>query len=183
MADETAAATATAGEGTTGVIGTTWANASLSTQKSTLASFIALGAAAKADDFSVVISGVNDIGLLVQSFQIPEMKREVVETFGPHGVKVQQQGKFLNSGDIQLAFREVVSGTVLAALKAWCVGRLYHDVTLTVTPEDGITPTLTIIMENCWYEMDAVDMSVEDGTQQLKPMGTLHYNWAGWNNA
>lgn len=161
-----------------------WQNADLSKQKTTFASFANLGAAAKADDFRVKIDDItDDIGLLIQGFQIPEMKRELVETYGPHGVKIQQQGKFLNSGDIQLTFREVVTGKVLAALKAWCTGRLYKKVILTVTPEDEVDNTLTVDMEHCWFEMDPSDMSVEDGTQQLKPTGTLHYNWVGWDTA
>jgi hypothetical protein len=38
----------------------------------------------------------------------------------------------------------------------------------------------TVVLSDCWIEIDALDLSVEDGTTLVKPAGTIHYNWVSW---
>jgi len=143
---------------------------------------LSLGEGAKADDFRMTFEGYDDLEFLVQATQLPELKREMVETYGPHGVKFNQQGKFLNAGDMTITFKEVIEGKIYKALREIVKEKKYLKITLGCLGESkpGSPADLTVVLEDAWLEIDALDLSVEDGTTLVKPAGTIHYNWVGW---
>lgn len=143
---------------------------------------LSLGEGAKADDFRMTIEGYSDLEFLVQATQLPELKREMIESYGPHGVKFNQQGKFLNAGDMTITFKEVIDGTAYEALREIVKEKKYVEVRLGLLGEsqpESVYGT-TCVMSDCWFEIDALDLSVEDGTTLVKPAGTIHYNWVSW---
>ena len=150
--------------------------------KSSYRRFVSMGEGAKGDDFRMTIAGYSDLEFLVQITQMPEMKREMVEGFGPHGVQFKQQGKFLNAVDVPITFKEVVSGKALEALRDWVKNKYYLEVMLGLISEsqEQSPVSATVRMEDCWIEIDGIDLSVEDGTTLVKPAGTLHTNWVSW---
>lgn len=122
-----------------------------------------------------------DVGLefLVQASQIPELKREPVEGKGPRGVGFNQQGNIKNSGDITISFREVISGAAYKFIKSCIRQKRYLTWTLSLVsesnPEGNANTTFRI--DDAWLEIDATDVANDDGTQFVKPGGTIHYNW------
>lgn len=143
---------------------------------------LALGEGTKGDDFRMTIEGYPDLEFLVQTTQLPELKRENLETYGPHGVKFNQTGKFLNAGDMTISFKEVINGTSYKALREMVKEKKYVEIKLALVSESmssSVIPT-SVKLEDCWFEIDALDLSVEDGTTLVKPSGTIHYNWASW---
>jgi hypothetical protein len=141
--------------------------------------FVSLGEGAKADDFILSVSEYPDLKYLVQATQLPELRRDMIESRGPHGVYFNQQGNFKNAGDITITFKEVISGKAYEALADWVLNKKYLTVTIALLAEsapDTVTAAAAV-MEDCWLELDAADLSVEDGTTLVKPTGTLHYNW------
>lgn len=145
---------------------------------------LALGEGAKSDDFRMTFEGAEykDLEFLVQATQLPELKREPIESYGPHGVKFNQAGKFLNAGDITITFKEVISGKVYGVLRKIVKEKIYLKITLALLGESQPTSVAahTLTLEDCWIEIDALDLSVEDGATLVKPSGTIHYNWASW---
>lgn len=141
---------------------------------------LALGEGAKSDDFRMTIEGYSDLEFLVQATQLPELKREMIESYGPHGVKFNQQGKFLNAGDITITFKEVIDGNAYRALREIVKDKKYVEVRLQLMGESESTFGTACVMSDCWFEIDALDLSVEDGTTLVKPAGTIHYNWVSW---
>lgn len=141
-----------------------------------------LGEGAKGDDFRMTFDGYPDLEFLVQSSQLPEIKREMVETYGPHGVKFNQQGKFLNAGDITIMFKEVITGVACAALRKIVKNKEYLEIKLALIAEgqESSPADATTTLSDAWLEIDAMDLSVEDGTTLVKPSGTIHYNWVSW---
>lgn len=144
--------------------------------------WVALGEKVTGNEFKMIIEGYPDLTYLISSTQMPAMIREVVETFGPGGVKFQQQGRFVNSQDISFAFEEVITGKTLKPLRDWVKNKKYLKITIGLVSESQTTssPDTTVVLEDCWLECDAIDLSKEDGTTVLKPSGTLHINWVGW---
>jgi hypothetical protein len=143
--------------------------------------FLAMGEKATADDFRMTIDGYPDIEFLIQTTQLPPIKREMVEIVGPHGVQVQQQGKIINAHEVSISFIETVSGSVLAMLRECVKGKKYLDIKLALVSEAETTssaPT-TVLFESTWIESDAIEFSVDDNTP-LKPAGTLHVNWVSY---
>lgn len=143
---------------------------------------VSLGEAALACDFKMAIDGYDDLGFLIQATQLPEAKREVVEVFGPHGVKVQQQGRTMNSGDITFTAKEVIKGLAYRDFRQIVKDKVYVDITIGMPSEslpEG-NQFNTVRLEDCWIEVDATDLGVEDSTTGVKPAGTIHYNWVSW---
>lgn len=145
---------------------------------------LSLGEGAKADDFRMKFEQYPDLEFLVQATQIPELKREMLETYGPHGVKFNQQGKFQNAGDTTITFKEVITGKAYEALRKIVTGKEYLNITLALIGESqpSSVEATTITLEDAWLELDASDLSVEDGTTLVKPSGTIHYNWVSWGD-
>lgn len=143
---------------------------------------LGMGEGTKGDDFRMTIEGYNDLEFLIQTTELPDLKREVLETYGPHGVKFIQTGKFLNAGDMAISFKEVITGKAYQALREMIKEKKYLKIELALISESqpsSVIPT-TITLEDCWIEIDKVSLSVEDGTQLVKPAGTIHYNWVNW---
>ena len=134
-----------------------------------------LGEVIKGQDFKMSVEGYSDLEFVIQSSTTPPTKREVVETYGPFGVKSIQQGRFMNEVEMQITFKETISGVVYAALTDWAKNKKYLDVTLELISESLSTPIdpHTWLIEDCWIELDGADLSVEDAVP-LKPSGTLH---------
>jgi len=143
---------------------------------------VSLGEGAKGDDFRMVIERYPNLEYLVQATQLPGLKREMIETKGPHGVMFQQQGNIMNAQDITITFKEVISGKALAALRDWVKNKRYLRINLALVSESQpeSTDPGSFTLEDCWIEIDGIDLSVEDTTVLVKPTGTIHANWINW---
>lgn len=143
---------------------------------------VALGEKALGDEYKLEIEGYSNLTYLVSNVQLPPMMRENVETYGPHGVQFNQQGRFKNAQDVPITFDEVISGEAYSALRDWVREKKYLQVTLGLVSESLTTSSAstTVVLEDCWIELEGVDLSNEDGASVVKPSGTLHANWVGW---
>lgn len=150
--------------------------------KTSYKKFLALGEGVSADEFIMTIEGYNDLRFLIQSTQLPALVRENIESYGPHGVQFNQQGRFKNAQDIPITFKEVIKGTTYQAIREWVKEKKYLKVTLALTGESfpESTAANTVVLEDVWIELEGVDLSVEDGATLVKPSGTLHANWITW---
>ena len=126
-------------------------------------------------------SFASDLKFLVQATQLPALQRENIETYGPQGVQFNQQGRFKNAQDIPITFKEVIKGVAYATIRDWVAKKHYLSVELHISGESyrDAKPGLFLLMENCWLELDGVDLNVEDAAI-IKPSGTLHTNWCHW---
>jgi hypothetical protein len=134
------------------------------------------------NSYKKMVSLYADLEFLVQSTQLPALKREVIESKGPHGVMFNQQGNFMNAQDITIGFKEVISGKALECLREWVKEKKYLKVTLALVSESlpESASAASVVLEDAWIEIDAVDLSVDDTTVLVKPTGTLHGNWVTW---
>ena len=150
--------------------------------KQSYKNLLSLGEGAKGDDFRMVIDEYPDLEFLVQATQLPAIKREMIESKGPHGVMFNQQGNFMNAQDVTITFKEVISGKALEALRDWVREKKYLQVTLSLISESRPEADFvnSVVMEDAWIEIDAVDLSVDDTTTLIKPTGTIHGNWVSW---
>jgi hypothetical protein len=133
-----------------------------------------IGEVARAQDFLLTFPGdeTSVIQYLVQSATTPAIKREVVETVGPFGVRSIQQGRFINEIEMAITFKETVTGAGLVFLQAWTRDKKYQEVKISLVSEStDKAPSWTIT--ECWIELDGADLSVEDAVP-LKLSGTLH---------
>lgn len=131
-----------------------------------------LGEAARAQDFTLTFESNASITFLVQAATVPSIKREVVETVGPFGVRSIQQGRFMNEIEMAITFKENVTGYAFKFLMDWTTNKKYLLVTVKMvseSKEDGLSWDIT----DCWIELDGVDLSVEDAVP-MKLSGTLH---------
>lgn len=144
--------------------------------------WLALGEKVTGNEFKLVIEDYPDLTYLVSSTQLPMMQREMVETYGPNGVKFMQQGRYVNAQDVTITFEEVITGKMYQALRDWVKNKKYLKVTMGLVSESQTTSSeyTTVVMEDCWIELEGVDLSKEDGATVVKPSGTLHANWIGW---
>lgn len=143
---------------------------------------VALGEKATGADYRMEIEGYPDLTYLVSSVSLPAMQREVVETYGPHGMKFNMQGKFINAQDVPITFDEVITGAALAALRDWVKNKAYLRVTLGLVSESVTVsdPNTTVVMDDCWIECEAIELGNENSATVVKPTGTLHANWVSW---
>lgn len=150
--------------------------------KNSYKNLVSMGEGVKGDDFRMTVEGYADLEYLVQATQLPALKREVVESKGPHGVMFNQQGNFMNAQDITITFKEVISGKALEALRDWVKEKKYLQVTLALISESQPESNAanSVVLEDAWIEIDAVDLSVDDTTTLIKPSGTIHGNWVTW---
>ena len=118
---------------------------------------VGLGEGMVGNEFIMTFEGNDNVRFLVQTSQFPALQRANVETFGPHGVMFQ----FL---------RSMVQKKLYITIKLAAAGESYLN---------G-NPHAAVILYNSWIELDAVDLSVEDGTSLVKPSGTIHANWVSW---
>ena len=146
--------------------------------KAKYSSLLALGEGATSEDFEMVIDSDDDLKLLVQTSQIPALAREQIETFGPNGVQFVQQGRFKNIAEVPISFKEVITGVVYRKIRGLVVNKSYVDIELSLINEAGEVG-FELALEDCWIELEGVDLSVEDATL-VKPTGTIHANWVNW---
>lgn len=130
-------------------------------------------------DFKMTFEQYPEITVLVQTTQIPPVLREMIETFGPHGVRFLQAGNYNNAAEIPISFKEVIKGESYQMIRDWIVNKRYLKVTLEMDPESlpGGSAPLKFIMHDCWLNIDGVDLSVEDRASIVRPAGTLHANF------
>lgn len=152
--------------------------------KAAASGFMSSGHKAVASDFLFTISenSVPDLAgltMLIQSTQIPEVRRKLVETKGPFGVGVPQQGGAKKDGEMSITFAETVNSQVYRALRTLSDNKVYFAATLMLACEEnpGATKDTTYEFSAAWIELDPSDLSVEDDTATIKPSGTLHYAW------
>jgi len=152
--------------------------------KNSYKNLVSMGEGAKGDDFRMTIEGYADLEYLVQSTQLPAIKREMIESKGPHGVMFNQQGNFMNAQDITITFKEVITGKALEAIRDWVKQKRYLQVTLALISESLPESVIanSVVLEDAWIEIDAVDLSVDDTTTLVKPSGTIHGNWVTWSD-
>lgn len=131
-------------------------------------------------DFILEIEGYEDNATLIQAFQMPEVHREQIESFGPMGVIFHQAGNYKNAMEIPITFKEVIKGDIYQMIRDWCVEKKYLKCKLKATPESlngtGSAPH-DWILHDCWMNIDGVDLSVEDRASLVKPSGTLFANY------
>jgi hypothetical protein len=154
----------------------------LTMAKAAYTKLLGYGEGATSDDFEMTISEYPDLAFLCQTTQLPAMAREMIESYGPHRVKFMQAGPYINAQDVPVSFKEVISGKAYEAIRDWVKNKRYLTVELRLKSEsnEGGAPSTTVVMEDCWLELEGVDLSVEDATI-VKPTGTLHANWVGWD--
>jgi len=145
---------------------------------------MSLGEGVNGADFRMVFDygPLKDHEFLVQTTQLPGIKREVIEGKGPHGIGYHQQGNFINFGEVNGTFKEVISGLALSGIREAVRTKAYFNVTMGLVSESagGSPAAATCRLEDCWIEMDPADLGVEDGAQIVKPPFILHYNWVDW---
>jgi len=130
-------------------------------------------------DFKLSIEGYGGNTVLVQTTQIPPFMRDMIETFGPMGVRFLQAGNYNNAAEIPITFKEVIKGDIYTMIRDWIVNKKYLKVRLEMTPEsnpDGVG-ALKFVLHDCWCTLDGADLSVEDRTSIVKPSGTLYANF------
>lgn len=137
------------------------------------------GETAVSDEWILTIEEYPDLRYLLQNFQIPPVIREAVETYGPQGTKFVQQGRYNNSQDIPITFKEVITGLAYKAIREWVKEKKYLTVKLALAGESYPTSveSNSWLLEDCWIELEGVDLSYEDGASIVRPSGTLHANW------
>ena len=143
---------------------------------------LGLGEGVASDEFIMTFEGNNDVRYLVQSTQLPALQREVIESRGPFGVQFNQQGVYKNAQDISITFKETIKGHAYAFLRDLVVNKRYIKIKLTLAGEsfpDGNDFT-GLVLEDCWIELEAADLSVEDSGTLVRPAGTIHANWVGY---
>lgn len=145
--------------------------------KKTIDADLALGERAIGNDFQFICDQYPDLTFLCTGFQIPEMKRQVIEDFGPHGVETRWYGRPLNAPEMTLTVKETLSGKAYQILKEIVREKKYVDITVGLTAESQPTSTehTTWKMWNCVLSLDATDLSV-DGDEVLKPSVTVNPN-------
>ena len=143
---------------------------------------LALGEGVSGDEFKMTIEGYPDITYLIQTSQLPALMRENIESFGPHGVQFNQQGRFKNAQEVPISFKEVITGVAYQAIREWVKEKKYLKVVVGLLGESftSSNENNTVVLEDCWLELEGADLSVEDGSTLIKPSGTLHANWVGW---
>lgn len=145
---------------------------------------LGLGEGISSDEFIMTFEGNANIRWLVQSTQLPAVVRENIESYGPQGVQFNQQGRYKNAQDISISIKEVIKGTAYQFIRDWVINKKYLTVRLALAGEsftDGNEHT-SIVLEDVWLELEANDLSVEDGATLVRPNGTLHVNWVGWDS-
>ena len=154
----------------------------LSLAKTVYSKLLGYGEGATGDDFEMTISEYPDLAFLCQTTQLPAMARENIESYGPHGVKFNQQGRYINAQDVPVSFKEVITGKSYEALRECVKEKKYLDVEIRLKSESNESgaESTTVLLEDCWLELEGVDLSVEDATI-VKPTGTIHANWVGWD--
>ena len=141
---------------------------------------VAMGEAAVASNFELIIKGHENLKTLVQAAQIPAFGREEIEVYAPLGVQFYQQGSYNNAGEMTITFKEVITGQVLQAIRDSVAKKEYLTLELRMVDEslpNGVAP-LKFKLEHCFIKLDAVDLSTDDRTTVVKPSGTVRYNWA-----
>ena len=143
---------------------------------------VSLGEKVTGEEFMMKIEGYDNLSYLVQTTQLPAIQRENIESYGPLGVKFNQQGRYINAQDVSVTFVEVVSGEAYKALRDIVKNKKYVNITIGLVGESKPTSNeyTTVKMEDCWIELEGADLSVEDGATAFKPSGTIHTNWIGW---
>jgi len=134
------------------------------------------------NEYKMSFDGYPDLNYLVTSSQLPALQREVVESYGPMGVKFNQMGRYVNAQDVPVGFSEVIEGKMYSALREIVRQKIYLDITIGLVSESQSTssPFATVVLEDSWIELEGVDLSDEDGAALIKPAGTIHANWVSW---
>ena len=147
--------------------------------RQTASQFMAAGSKQVAADFFLTIHELEHLRILVQTTQVPKIARQLVETKGPLGVGVPQQGRPIREGELSITFAENVTGDVYRAIRDLSDARSYFQCNLTLACEEkpNSVSALRYDFDGAWIELEPSDLSVDDDTTIIKPSGTLHYAW------
>ncbi|MCV6588713.1 MAG: hypothetical protein OIF57_06750 [Marinobacterium sp.] len=131
-------------------------------------------------DYWLEVEGWGQDNILSVSCQIPPMLREALETFLMYGQRIFQAGNINNAFEMPVTFKEVIDGTVYKHMRKHHLEKTYLKVTLKMAPESNPegAESHKWVFHNCWFNIDGVDLSVEDRTSIVKPAGTMYgYFW------
>jgi hypothetical protein len=153
--------------------------------KSSYKKYVSFGEKAVSSDYRMLIQQYPNLEYLIHATQLPELKREIIEDYGPHGVMFNQQGRYKNAVDITITFKEIITGEAYKCLRDWVRNKRYLDVWIGLMGESSPESNEhnTLLCEDVWCELDATDLSNEDNTTLIKPSGLLHVNWHSWVDA
>lgn len=141
----------------------------------------ALGEGVTSNELTMTFEGNSDISYRVQISHLPAPALEPVESFGPNGVQFVQQGRYKNAQEVPITFKEVITGKIYKFLRAQLREKKYYTIKLALVGESFPTsnPNTSLVLEDCWIELEGVDLSVEDATL-VRPSGTIHANWISY---
>ncbi len=139
----------------------------------------ALGERINNAGFIMTFSDAPEMTIRIASTQLAEMKRQVIEGYGPLGVQINQQGNLMNAGEITVQIDEYLDAKTGQFVCDSVDNKHYFDyVDISLVAEDnGFAPIFTQRLEDVWLGSDSLDLSVEDVTTTTKWPLTLNYNW------
>lgn len=137
-----------------------------------------VGERAIAAHFEMSVTNYPNLSVKIASTQIPEMARELIESFGGMGVGSNFQGNLKNAGEITVVIEETIKGDTLADLRKIVDNKEYVDVEINMTPEElaGAASVTRTLLE-CSVVCEAIDLANESVTELVKPSVTFRYNW------
>lgn len=120
----------------------------------------------------------SDIEYLVESISTPEVGREQLEDYTQYGVKIFHQAELKNAGESPITFKEKISGKAFDFLVDIVNEKKYLDWQLTPLTGDSQKPEgKPWYFYHCFINIDATEFSKESVATNLKPTGTLIYNF------
>jgi len=140
---------------------------------------LALGESLKGSDFVMTFEGDDQISVLVAAAQMPSGNRELLETTGPMGVKLREQGNEVRSGEMPVQFNEVITGQVSEFLRTLNEGKKDITTIFKAISESNNAPPTSIGREflGCWFAVDPTDFSNDDSASPIKIAATMHFQW------
>lgn len=132
-----------------------------------LRSLKASGHKAAAPDFSFKITSgglpeLNGLTFPIQSMQVPEIRRKLIETKGPFGHRVPQQGGPKKDGKMSITFMQI-DPEVCNYLRKLSDDKIYFEAKLIGSSKN--IPEIAFDLSSAWIEMGNSTAAV------------LHYGW------
>ena len=137
-----------------------------------------IGERANASHYEMKVKDYSALDLKIASTQLPEMARELIESFGSMGVASNFQGNLKNAGEITVTIEETIKGDTLAQLQKIVWEKIYVQVEINLTPEElAGSKSFGVKLLECSLACEAVDLANESVTELVKPSVTIRYNW------
>ena len=155
--------------------------------KTQIDSFIGLGEKRIGSEFYMTIDSYPDLTYLVQSAQIPQMQRQIVELVTNFGISSRQIGVPDIGHEMSVSFLETVGGHAMEALHKWFTSKSKETVVLKLVGEndlgtsssipEGVAGINKFTLRDCVFNMEATEVGVEENTTALKLSGNLIYSY------